>query len=796
MKLLPDDILNKLEFDKVLLLLEEKCMGQPGKEYVLGIRPRTEWVILERMLKEVSEFKMSIVEDCQQVPMGNYENIAKELKMLAIPGSVLGIEEILKLRKLLWVVDDLFKFFNPENQKIFPTIFDIIRPLSFDEKLIVDIGKIVDDEGRIKRSASPELSRIHKQTLSRQRDLDKEFKDTIKSYRNKGWLSDNIESFRNGRRVLSVPAEHKRKIQGIIHDESSTGRTSFIEPQEIIDINNDLFNLENEERREVYRILKALCERMRAYVPMFHKYREVLVRLDVVQAKAKLAVEMEAVMPKYKGKPTFGFRESYHPLLKLKNQEEKKKTVPFDLILHNDNRTLVLSGPNAGGKSISMKGAGLLQLMFQAGMLVPCDPETEFGIFESIFADIGDQQSIEDDLSTYSSRLKNMKSFLQNADKNTLVLIDEFGSGTDPKVGGAIAEAILKELHQKEVFCFITTHYSNLKVFAFKTPGIVNGAMRFDKDTLSPTYELLVGKPGSSYGFEIAHKIGLHKSVLKYAKHKVGKNDRAVDQLLIDLQREKQELEEKLQRAESKQEHLDKLVKTYEQMYSELEVGRKRLKLEAKELEMQRSAQDNKVLEKLVREIKEEKNLEKAKKMAAEARQSRKTNSESVQGLREDIYHNERKKIDRPIRVGDFVKLKSGGTTGKVVRITKNKIEMEMGLLTFAAHLRDVELVGEPLEIQRNKGIKSDMVTRAAEMSTKLDIRGMRWDEAVLMLEKFTDEALISGVNRMEIIHGKGSGALRKAVREKLREYKQVKMKFSHPAREMGGDGVTFIDIE
>ncbi len=793
MNLLPKDILEKLEFDKVLELLQDKCMGQSGREEVAKLKPRTEVFILDRILSEVVEYKLSI-EEGKHIPIANYENVDEELKMLEIEGSVLPIEQIINIKNQLFIIKDIFYFFRNENQKIYPTIYDLIRPLSFDEKLVPQIERIIDEEGNIKPNASPELAKIRSAINSKRRELNKKFESTISQYKSKGWLTDNIESFRNGRRVLSVPAEHKRKIGGIIHDESSTGRTTFIEPAAIIDINNDIFDLENEERREIIRVLRNLCNLLRPYVPIFRKYQELLIQVDVIQAKAKLAVQMDAHKPKIEDQAQFEFLSSFHPLLLLKNNKIGKPTIPFDLVLHGNNRQMILSGPNAGGKSIAMKAVGLLQMMLQSGMLVPSDEESKYGIFHSFFADIGDQQSLEDDLSTYSSRLKNMKNFIQEANDRTLVLIDELGSGTDPQVGGALAEAILKALYDKKVFAFVTTHYSNLKVFAFKTKGIINAAMRFDKDSLSPTYELQVGKPGSSYGFEIANKIGLPKKVVQYAKHKVGKNERAVDQLLIDLQREKQELEEQLERAKKDQLQLDKLLKSYQQMSSDLEVNRKRLKLEKKEWEMQRSAREGKVFEKLVKQIKEEKNLEKAKKMAAQAKQKRLKNTEKVTELEEDLYYKEKQKQAKAIEVGDFVQLKTGGTTGKVVEINKNKVILEMGMIKMSVKLRDLKQVNEPLEIQREKRVKTDIETKTSQFNSKIDLRGMRREEALDILEKFMDNALVAGVSHIEILHGKGDGILRKAVHYKLKEY-NIPMDISHPEREYGGDGVTIVKM-
>ncbi|HMQ62037.1 MAG TPA: Smr/MutS family protein, partial [Flavilitoribacter sp.] len=631
--------------------------------------------------------------------------------------------------------------------------------------------------------------------LAKQKELDRLFRIIVNEYRSKGWLTDNVETFRNNRRVLSVPAEHKRKIRGIIHDESATGKTAFIEPDGVIAINNDIFDLEQEYKREIYRILKALSATLSPYTGHLAAYQETIIRLDQIQAKARLATQMNGYAPNVVDRPHFGILKGYHPLLFLKNKAAGKKTVPFDLSLVPPNRLLVLSGPNAGGKSVAMKSAGLLQLMVQSGLLVPVNPVSEMGIFDRFFADIGDQQSLEDDLSTYSSRLANARVFLEKADKRTLVLIDEFGSGTDPKIGGAIAEAVLKELNQKGVFGVITTHYSNLKVFAFKTKGLVNGCMLFDAENLAPTYELKVGRPGSSYAFEIAEKSRLGDSVLSYARQKIGKNEKAVDELLIDLQREKQEVEEILKDLQEKQQSLDKLIKSYDQMSAELEYKRKKFKLESKETALQENTRTNREFEKLIREIKEQQNLEKAKELSAKVREERNELAEQVQDLRSEIYYkptDKDKKAD-PIREGDFVKLKSGSAAGQVESVSKSKAVVLMGDMRLTINLRDLQHAREPLDVRSSRSVQAD-VDQTSSFQNKIDIRGMRYEEALKLVEDFVDMALVSNAHSLRIVHGKGTGILRNAVRQKLREY-NVDMKISHPAAELGGDGVTIVEM-
>lgn len=651
MRLEPKDLYEKLEFDKVIALLDNECLGELGREAIHQLPLMTDKQQIEQSLKEVWEFKLTL-EKSDHFPIGTYEDLADDLKMLSIEDYVLPEDGFRRINAVLTITDGIYRFFNPERQKIYPTLHDIVRPVDFDKTLIGAIGKVFDETGEVRSDASPKLAKIRREVNIKIRELDKVFRSLINIYRGNGWLSDNVESVRNNRRVLSVPVEHKRKIRGIIHDESATGRTAFIEPEGVIEINNDIFDLQQEERREIWRILKELSATFRPYVPAIRQYLALLVRFDVISAKARLAFQMRANMPKlYEGRgtsegrklrgsgiPHLGVEMGRHPLLYLKNKKIGRETVPFDLRLNPGTRIVVLSGPNAGGKSILMKSVGLLQIMLQAGMLIPVDEISEMGVFDNIFADIGDQQSLEDDLSTYSSRLVNMRNFLEHADGKTLVLIDEFGSGTDPKMGGAIAEAILKELNERKVFGVITTHYSNLKMFAFKNDGIVNGCMLFDQEHLAPTYMFRIGRPGSSYAFEIAQKSGLDKNLIQYARQRTGKGETAVDDLLIDLQREKKEVEEKLATVSEREKYLEKLIKNYDELHRDLEFRRKKLKLEVKEQALQEVSKDSRELERLVREIREQQNLEKAKQLVEKAREERQKAEESVLQLEKEVY--------------------------------------------------------------------------------------------------------------------------------------------------------------
>lgn len=786
----PKQLFERLEFDKVLDLLRGACLGSLGIEAISALPIHTNRDTIVRLHGEVAELKAGY-EQADSLPLGAYEDITEDLEFLEVNDYVLPEPSFQRINRQLRLVQEIFRYFQPRRQELYPLLYNLIRPVHFEAELIAAIDRVIDEEGNIRPTASPELMRIKGAMASIEREIDKVYRGIIQSLRNQGLLSDSIESFRNGRRVLSVPAEHKRKVKGIIHDESATGKTVFIEPEAVVILNNDIAELEAAYRREVYKVLKELSAMVRPYASHLYQYQHLLVRLDVVYAKAQLALRLKAHAPQVVDQPNFGFRRAYHPLLLLKNQQQDKPTIPFDMALHTGNRILLLSGPNAGGKSITMKSVGLLQLMGQCGMLLPASPDTVLGIFHTFFADIGDQQSIEDDLSTYSSHLKNMKRVCEIADARTLVLIDEFGGGTDPKIGGSIAEAVLRDLNDKKVFGVITTHYSNLKLFAYKAKGMVNAAMLFNKDHLTPTFELRIGRPGSSYGFEVATKAGLPEKVLKYARHRIGDNEKAVDELLIDLQREKQELESKLAELSEKQQILDRLTRTYENMHRELEFRRKKLKLEVKEQSLQQSATEQKELEKLVRDLKEQQAIEKAKALAEEKKKEAATLATNVQELKEEVYYKNADEVAREIKVGDFVKLRTGGATGKVLQIKKDQATIVVGAMTLHTKLRDLLPVAEPLAIKTEHSVKTDLIGEGV-LQKQLDVRGMTKSEATQAVETFMDRAVLQNVHQIRIIHGKGTGALRKVVWDALKTYPGILDTF-HPEATEGGDGATVV---
>lgn len=788
---LPQDLLSKLEYDKILEILQQSARGEEGYTRIGNLKPISDYATICMLLEEVDESHRAI-QRSEPIPIIEYETINEDIELLKTKGYVLEIESILRIYRSINASNELRLYLVKQSVKMLPLLKKKGSEIEDLTAIIKSINKIFDLDGSIKQNASPALTKIFKSIISKSRQLDSVFRDLATTYKKKGWLSDNVETLRNGRRVLSVSAENKRKIKGIIHDESATGKTAYVEPDRVIEINNDLFDLENEKRKEVYKLIKTLCDQLRPYRETILTNHKLLIEFDIINAKAAFAKSINASKPKVVDHPRFCFKNAFHPLLKWMNDKIEKETIPFDFELHNKNRMLIISGPNAGGKSVTMKAVGLLQLMLQSGMLIPVDGNSEMGIFKDIFCDIGDQQSLEDDLSTYSSRLLNMKNFVAKANENSLILIDEFGSGTDPKIGGALAESLLRLFNFKKVYGVITTHYSNIKYFAFKTKGIINGSMVFDKEALKPTYELKVGKPGSSFAFEIAKKIGLDKKVMDYAKHKTGKNERAIDELLVKLQSEKKSLEKRISHLENREKHLEKLIGNYEQMYGELEINRKKLKLERKAKKFQQEDQENVELQKLLKELRKKESSKEVEKVIQAKKENKKILKEEIVDLKEDVFYKDKYEISE-FTIGGFARLRDGGSIGKIIDIKKNTIEIALGLMQMKLNVKELIPAGEPIEINRKKHVTTD-INFVHNFESKLDIRGYTVVDGLAFVQEFIDTAIIQNVTSLQILHGVGSGALRKAVHKKLKEYKTIS-KIWHPEENFGGQAITYINL-
>src|SRR5580698_7750977 len=563
MKIFPESALVQLEFDKIEALLAEQCNTEyaHGKALDLRIHTRREYIELE--LQQTHEFKL-LLQNGQYFPNDYTLNLSRELKLLGIPGAVLSGEQFLQVRRLAESTQSLFRWFDADRRTTYPALVKVIDPTHYEKAIIAGIDEILDESGTVRDNASEELAGIRLSLFRKRNELRRVFDRIVSKLGKAGYVADIEESFLNGRRVVAIFAEHKRQVKGILHGESDTRRTSFVEPEETIELNNEVFSLEHAETKEVNRILRELTARLSGHAPLLQVWHDILGEFDFIRAKAKLAADMNGNYPQLLDKSHVLLRQAYHPLLYLYNRKNQKPTIPTNISLNDKDRLLVISGPNAGGKTVTMKTVGLLQLMIQSGLLIPVHPDSEMGIFKQLMIHIGDTQSLEFELSTYSSHLKNMKYFMENANGRTLFFIDELGSGSDPNLGGAFAEVILEELVRKHAFGIVTTHYLNLKVMANKTPGIINGAMAFDETNLQPLYKLIIGKPGSSYTFSIAERIGLDHKLVSRARDLVDEDHFRLDKLLNRTEQDLRDLEQK-------EKELHKLLKENEKLKKEME---------------------------------------------------------------------------------------------------------------------------------------------------------------------------------------------------------------------------------
>ncbi len=790
----PEDILDNLDFDRIIEALATFCKGPIARDRCFNMKFFAKQDRVERMLDEVLEVQQAIIQEAT-IPIAQYEDIGDDLYLLRKENYVLEVEALSRIINQVRMVDELIQYASGKGfDSEYPHLTAIIGQIEYDPSIITRFDKVFDQDNSVKRDASPELAQIFKKIQKKERELIKQFEVLSNSFDKLGYLTDSKESYRNGRRVLSVTAENKRRIDGVIHDESSSGKTVFIEPQELTILNNDLHDLESEKRQEVYRILRELCSQMRPYSSHFELWQKVIVRLDFIQAKSKLAILMEGNRPEINTNGIYHFKKAYNPYLLLVNQQASKETVPFSMSLDRDTRILVISGPNAGGKSVTMKGVGLILFMIQCGLLPPVDPDSNISLPSKILADIGDQQSIEDDLSTYSSRLKNMKVFLEKADKKSFILIDEFGSGTDPKVGGALAEAILDKLHHKNTQGVITTHYSNIKLYSYERKGMSNAAMVFDQKKLAPTYRLQQGKPGSSFAFEIADKIGLPKEIVKYAKKASGEHTQAIDTLLSDLQNEKKSLRDQLTIAEKEKRELQRLLNQYHTVHNEYELRKKKLKVEIKENSFKTLDTESRELKKLIKELRKDKDLEKAETILAQKKEEKQDIVKEIEKI-EDQMHRAKKVSYSQLAVGDWIKLKKSGLLGKILAVNKKRYNLLVGDMNMQVNEKDIiPSRYEPIKTNKHKPVTTNLAINVAEIESELDIRGYRKSEAEGFIIEFLDHAFLGSADVLKVIHGVGSGVLKKTLIQKLKEYRGIKRYWS-PEDEFGGEGVTMIEI-
>lgn len=791
--LYPDNLETLLDFDKVKHQLLKLALCAEGKlhiekqDYFLEVKP------LELELTVVSEMR-KVIEAGESFSTLSFVAFQDILDTLKFEGSALTVEQLYRLHHIIKGMFELLKFFKKkERQAEYPIIVDLLSEVIVDKKWYQQIEKILDlDKVEIKSNASEALVKIRSKISKLERSSEKAFVVALKKYAEKGFLADSKESWRANRRVLAVLSEHKRQVPGLVLDVSGNARITFIEPASILPIAAEISECKVQEQKEIDRILRAITAEFYPYQSNFEHYKAVVAQLDSWQAKANLSIQEVAIQPVITDKE-IALKQARHPILEAHLKSLKRAIVPLDIELKDDKHLLVISGPNAGGKSVTMKTVGLLQLMFQFGLHLPAEENSKICLFNQLMADIGDDQSIEDDLSTYSSHLAKMKYFLQHADGRSLLLIDEMGSGTDPALGGPIAEAILEHLVEQGSYGVITTHYSNLKEMAQTKTGLVNGAMSFATRQLRPTYELHIGQAGASYAFEVAERSGLPKEIIKNAKDKLGKDKSSSEQSLSQIQHEKQYLKGIRKNNQKQSEHLERLIKNYEELKSRLEKQKGKLVKEYEQKLLKDYNEANRNLEKIIREQKEaNSNREALKNVRKDIDKKRQNLASKIQKY--DVVPVQENK--EPIVVGSEVKLEDSPRIGKVVEIRKDKATVVFGKLRTTVPLKKlIHCVSEKKKVKTVNTTKSNTIVEKSKFDNQLDIRGKYKDEALFELEQFLDKCVLLGVDSARIIHGKGTGALKDLVQQCLRDYPYVKA-FKLETDAAGGKGATMVEID
>ncbi|TXK44285.1 endonuclease MutS2 [Pontibacter qinzhouensis] len=789
----PDNFEIKIGFSQVRDMLSELCLSPLGRHFVNRMQFLARHDLVQKLLQQTDEFKQLLESDAE-IPLQHYYDVTAYLDRATLVGSFLDVSAFYEIKMSLRTIRSSLTFISGTEEGKFEALKALGANVAVERSLIAALDKVVDDAGSVRDDATPELQRLKRELIHQQGILRKQIQSIIKHAKGQGWTPGDAEpTIRGGRLVIPVIAEHKRRLKGLIHDESNTGQTVFIEPESIFELNNDIKDLENAYHRELIRILVGLTNTLRGHVPELRKAYQYLGLLDFIRAKAAFARRVEGTLPILVKYPHINWKEAFHPLLYLSHKQLGRPTVPMSLHLNRDQRLLLISGPNAGGKSVSLKTVGLMQYMLQCGMLISAADGSEAGIFQDIFIDIGDEQSIENDLSTYSSHLTNMKKFVTVADKNSLVLIDEFGTGTEPVLGGAIAEAVLQNLNDSKVFGVITTHYTNLKNFAERTPGIVNGAMRYDHKNLQPLYQLEIGKPGSSFAIEIARKIGLPKHIVDKASSLVGKDKIRYDRLLEELESEKMELENKLREVATQERKLKASVKDYTDLKNYLDESKQDIMREAKGKAKLLLKDANQKIEATIQQIKQS---QAEKEQTKQARQELETFATEVR--KEEPRPAYKRVAAGALKEGDNVSLVGQDSIGQVVGMKGKTAEVMFGGMKTYVKVDNLERVeGQVASKKKTKaeaggGFAKGMniTQRMADFTSTLDIRGEYAEDALTKVMNFTDEAIMLGMPEIKIIHGRGNGILRQIVRDYLYSVREV-ASLGSEAEERGGDGAT-----
>lgn len=813
----PENFEAKLGFEKIREMIKGTVLCPLGTARIDQMHFMTKAQDIVKELSLVKEMLEVLGESKTPMPTDNFFDLTAQLKRLRLNGTFLEIEELAHLRGSLQTIANLVKFFNPkeeEGRKVYPLLQNLTTDIVVLPEICRQIDRILTPEGEIKDNASPALAEIRKQLASTVSSISRLLSNIMKSAQSDGLVDKDVTpTMRDGRLMIPIIPSNKRKIKGIIHDESATGKTLYIEPAEVVDANNRIRELEGEERQEIIRILTAIANQIRPYLPDINNSFDFLGTIDFIRAKAKFAQRIEAHVPRMSNDGSLDWFHAMHPLLYLRYKAENKaeSIVPLDIMLDRRNQRIVLiSGPNAGGKSVCLETIGLLQYMLQCGLAIPVHDNSLCTVFDNIFIDIGDEQSIDNDLSTYSSHLQNMKFFVRNATKKTLILIDEFGSGTEPQIGGAIAQALLGKYNDAKVNGVITTHFTNLKHFAEETPGIVNGAMLYDRNGLRPLFKLEVGHAGSSFAIEIAHKIGLPEDVIDKAKEIVGSDYVNMDKYLQDISRDKRYWEQKREKIHQQEKELAAKMDNFDEKTNELKSKRQELIQNAKDQAANILKEANARIEKTIKDIKE---AQAEKQATRDIRKKLEEYKETV--IQEPKKEQKPKAVNNPTKQqneadnkpflpGDNVRLKGQSTTGQIVSVNGRECLVTFGMIRSTLDVSRLEHVSRAQVKQEEQNsitggvhdpsVSDEIRERRLHFKPEIDLRGMRADEALSEVTLFIDDAILLSVGQVRILHGTGTGALRQAIRTYLSTLKG-KVTFHDEHVQFGGAGVTVVEI-
>jgi DNA mismatch repair protein MutS2 len=810
----PDSFENKIGFTTLRDWVAERCTSTLGVEHARDMDFSSDYDTVLRRLSSTAEM-LAILNGDEEFPLGNVRDVTEVLTHARVPGTFITAPELLDVRGSLSVMSELAQFFNAHRREdgssAYPYLDETGVKIASFPQTVKAIDRVIDRFGNVRDNASPELREIRSQLASTSGAIASTMRRVMARAVEAGYIeSDVTPSMRDGRLVIPVPPMHKRRISGIVHDESASGKTVYIEPAEIVEANNRVRELQMEERREITRILTLLTDELRPDIPLIIDSLHIVGYLDFVQAKARLARDIDANMPVLSRDREMEWYHATHPVLLMSLRRQGKEIVPLDITLTADTRILIISGPNAGGKSVCLKTVGIVQYMMQCGLLPPVYENSHMGIFAGIFIDIGDDQSIEDDLSTYSSHLRNMKYFVQHGGADTLVLIDEFGGGTEPQIGGAIAQAVLRRFNELKMWGVITTHYQNLKHFAEDTDGLVNGSMLYDRHLMQPMFRLSIGNPGSSFAVEIARKIGLPDAIIADAEAIVGSDYINLDKYLLDIARDKRYWENKRMAIRQKEKKIESRLAQYEEDAEQLREKRREILAEAKEEARKILDNSNAAIERTIHEIRR---TQAEKEHTIEVRRKlREEKEELLQGpgkenalLKKAPKHRKEQKQSRPadnepIRVNDNVKLDGQGTVGTVLAINGKKATVAFGMLhTEVALNRLRRTIAQP-----SSGAKSGAALVGAtsdaqrehqlNFSQEIDVRGMRVDEAVQAVTYYIDDAIRFNAERVRILHGTGTGALRQCIRQYLDTIQGVRS-YHDEHVQFGGAGITVVEL-